>query len=329
MSQLALLSYCNLPVYVFILFFLSFQEPQLGTSWYHPSGPTPTFLSNQANGSRYTSRLGDDALLSCKVTSLERDLVSWVRRDETTGHIPVVLTVGFKPHSSENRFILDFEPPNNYRLRIQNVQWRDEGIYLCQLSIHPPSLMWSRLELVRPVVHLLDGDSNPVVDLHYDSGTSIEMVCRVRRPPRYHVSIQWEFVPLNRSASATSSSPSSGKRKNLTFILNRDVTRGGVKVDTGRDEDSGFVISRLTLDKARVGDTGNFTCRLLNLPEEKSRRKGLSDTISVHVLKGENSEAIYSRCTTTIQKRDLPSIGLSVTWTLSVLAAATLLKEAG
>ncbi len=40
---------------------------------------------------------------------------------------PVVLTVGFRPHSAENRFILDFKPPNNYRLRIRNVQWRDEG----------------------------------------------------------------------------------------------------------------------------------------------------------------------------------------------------------
>ncbi len=71
------------------------------------------------------------------MTALERDLVSWlfvggeeVRRRHHRKQRkppPVVLTVGFKPHSAENRFILDFKPPNNYRLRIRNVQWRDEG----------------------------------------------------------------------------------------------------------------------------------------------------------------------------------------------------------
>ena len=50
--------------------------------------------------------------------------------------------------------------------------------------------------LVRPVVHLLDGDENPVADLHYDEDTTVEMVCRVKRPPLYHVSVQWEFVPM-------------------------------------------------------------------------------------------------------------------------------------
>ena len=44
-----------------------------------------------------------------------------------------------------------------------------------------------------PVVHLLDGDSNPVVELHYDVGTTIEMVCRVRRPPLSHATVLWEI----------------------------------------------------------------------------------------------------------------------------------------
>ena len=51
----------------------------MGTSWYDPAGPTPTFLSGQSNGTTYSARLGADALLDCKVTSLERDLVSWFR----------------------------------------------------------------------------------------------------------------------------------------------------------------------------------------------------------------------------------------------------------
>ncbi len=122
---------------------------------YDPSGPTPNFLRGQENGTESQAQLGSDALLDCRVTALEENLVSWIfvqeersREDDiehdngessstlSTRHHHrrrkkkpnlVVLTVGFKPHSAENRFILDFEPPNNYRLRIRNVQWRDEG----------------------------------------------------------------------------------------------------------------------------------------------------------------------------------------------------------
>ena len=55
------------------------QEPQLGTSWYNPAGPEPTFSAGQTNGSAYEARLGSDALLHCRVTALERDLVTWIK----------------------------------------------------------------------------------------------------------------------------------------------------------------------------------------------------------------------------------------------------------
>jgi hypothetical protein len=145
--------------------------------------------------------------------------------------------------------------------------------------------MWARLTLVRPVVHLLDGEANPVRDLHYDSGTTIEMMCRVRRPPLYHTSILWEVVYA-------------GDNDSTVYVLNQDVTRGGVKVDTGRESESDIVVSRLSLARAKAEDTGNYTCRLVVMPREKKRRAGLSDTISLHVLRGENTEAIQSSATT-------------------------------
>jgi hypothetical protein len=237
-------------------------------------------------------RLGDDALLNCKVTSLEKDLVSWLRKDPETG-IPVVLTVGFVPHSAENRFLLDFQSPNNYRLRIQNVHQKDEGMFICQLSVHPPSIMWATLEVIRPVVHLLDGDGNPVNDLHYDSGSTIDLLCRVRRPPLFQVSVRWEKYD---AITASADSPDE------PHVLNADVTRGGVKVDTGRDPKTGWLLSRLKLSKAMESDTGNYTCKLVNHPllldinrynQLDSMMSDLSDTISVHVIRGENTEAIY------------------------------------
>ena len=174
-------------------------EPELGQSWYNKNGPTPTFHDSQTNGTTYQARLGSDVFLDCQVTAVEKDLVSWLKLESSSGFsLPVLLTVGFRPpHASENRFMLDFLPPHNYRLRIDNVQWRDEGKYICQLAVHPPSLIWSKIKIIRPLVHLLDSDMNPVADLHYDVGTTIEMVCRVKRPPMFHVSVQWEVQRLH------------------------------------------------------------------------------------------------------------------------------------
>ena len=293
-------------------------EPELGQSWYNKNGPTPTFHEGQTNGTTYEALLGANVFLDCQVTALEKDLVSWLKVASSASGFtfPVLLTVGFRPpHASENRFMLDFKPPHNYRLRIDNVQWRDEGRYICQLAVHPPSLIWSRLKIIRPLVHLLDSDMKPVADLHYDVGTTIEMVCRVKRPPKFHVSIQWEVQRLHPFATkdktryrdkneTESDQPLSYQNdtfegiennaengKNIV-ILNQDVTRGGVKVDTGRDSATGYIISRLSLVNAKNTDIGNYTCRLSNLPYTKQNARGLHDTIAVHVLQGENTKAI-------------------------------------
>ena len=57
------------------------------------------------------------------------------------------------------------------------------------------------------------------------------------------------------------------------------------------------MVSRLSLARARAEDTGNYTCRLARMPRKRkgkaaSSRQGLTDTITVHVLRGENTEAI-------------------------------------
>ena len=60
-----------------------------------------------------------------------------------------------------------------------------------------------------------DSEGSPVRDLHYDSGSTIEMLCRVRHPPAYHTRVVWEA----RHAHAPG----------RLAVLNQDVTRGGVK----------------------------------------------------------------------------------------------------
>lgn len=275
-----------------------FQEPQLGQSWYNPHGPTPTFAMEQTNGTVYTTRLGTNVLFDCKVTAVEQNLVSWFRRDHAS--LPVLLTVGFHTHSVDNRFSVDFKPPRNYRLRVTQVHWRDSGIYLCQLSVHPPSLIWARLDLDLPVVHLLDSDASPVTALHYDAGTTVEMMCRVKRPPLTGpASVEWEAVTVNNPGKV--------------HVLHRDVERGGVRVETGRESE--HVVSRLSLAAARVSDTGNYTCRLAGVPPDIAKKfRGLSDTIAVHVLQGENTEAIHSHANSNHSSQVIIITVMSTIW---------------
>ena len=125
------------------------------------------------------------------------------------------------------------------------------------------------------------------------------MNCRVKRPPLYHVTLTWEVDYLvkrprplhvvNGSVVDEGVASDSGD----LVILNRDVTRGGVRVITGRDKKGDQVVSQLSLSKAMTSDVGNYTCRLSSIPPNGDQR-GLYDTISVHVLQGENSEAIQS-----------------------------------
>ena len=61
------------------------------------------------------------ALLSCRVTALQDKLVSWFYISVPSLHL-TLLTVGFQTYSADPRFSLDFQHPNNYRLRISKVK---------------------------------------------------------------------------------------------------------------------------------------------------------------------------------------------------------------
>lgn len=71
--------------------------------------------------------------------------VSWVRRHEQELHL---LTVGMQTYSTDSRFSLHFQHPNDWRLQIKYARPRDEGIYECQISIHPPRIYTVRLIVV-------------------------------------------------------------------------------------------------------------------------------------------------------------------------------------
>ena len=71
--------------------------------------------------------------------------VSWVRRkgDELN-----LITFGRTTYSSDSRYSLEYQEPNDWQLLIQYANERDEGHYECQVSAHPPMVLLVYLTVV-------------------------------------------------------------------------------------------------------------------------------------------------------------------------------------
>ncbi|KAJ8883814.1 hypothetical protein PR048_015669 [Dryococelus australis] len=71
--------------------------------------------------------------------------VSWVRRKDDQLQL---ITFGLHTYSSDSRYSLGYQPPNDWRLHIQFANERDEGHYECQVSSHPPVVYTVLLHVV-------------------------------------------------------------------------------------------------------------------------------------------------------------------------------------
>jgi hypothetical protein len=49
-----------------------------------------------------------------------------------------LLTVGKTTYTGDSRIKSSFSYPNNWRLEMIDLQKKDSGLYVCQISTHPP-----------------------------------------------------------------------------------------------------------------------------------------------------------------------------------------------
>ena len=188
----------------------------------------------------------------------------------------VLLTVGFQTYSSDDRFSLDFQHPNNYRLRVSRVKMSDRGYYHCQLATHPPQLVWTYLEIVRPTFRILDSENSTLAELHYHAGTSLTLQCEVVRAPLGQSSVQWVV-----------------KGESGLRVLNQDIRRGGIMISS-YELDKDLLISNLTLHKAGPSDKGIYTC---SLPNDLASLGNHS--VTIHILSRAMTEPVHGKATKT------------------------------
>lgn len=73
--------------------------------------------------------------------------VSWVRRKPGETGLEL-LTVGLQTYSADARYKIEFQYPNNWKLKIESVIKEDEGTYECQISTYPPRVIQKNIFVI-------------------------------------------------------------------------------------------------------------------------------------------------------------------------------------
>ncbi|XP_066998467.2 lachesin isoform X2 [Anabrus simplex] len=202
----------------------------------------PVFDNNLVTN--VTAQLGGTAFLHCRVRNLGERPVSWVRRRDW--HI---LTSGLFTYTNDERFqVVHTTGGEDWTLQIKYVQKRDNGTYECQVAAGAGTIShYFNLHVVVPAAFILGSG-----EYHIGEGSTISLVCIIENSPSPPQYVFWYH------------------NENM---INYDTSRGGVTVST---EPGPKTHSRLIINHATRGDSGNYTCRASNTE---------ADTIHVFVSK--------------------------------------------
>ncbi|XP_055535002.1 uncharacterized protein LOC129724286 [Wyeomyia smithii] len=244
-----------------ILNYVFDSHPPYYKSTYYNTRYGPHFETD--NVTNITVQNGDDLFLSCRISLLQDKTVSWVRRKHGETDLQL-LTVGKQTYSGDPRYTIEFQYPNNWRLKIAAASKSDEGVYECQISTHPPKVIIYYLHVNAPEILIVDEEGEPLYDKYYEVGSTIKLMCRVRHMSMLRSAVYWIHNDN---------------------ILNHDVQRGGISVKTNLTNIGAN--STLFVAKVNKQDSGSYTCSIG--PNQHY-------SVSVHVLNGTaNPYGIYQR----------------------------------
>ncbi|XP_013147128.1 PREDICTED: uncharacterized protein LOC106110001 [Papilio polytes] len=213
-------------------------------------GNTPEKHFGTENNTLVTSQTGSTALLPCVIRNIGDGIVSWIRRKDY--HL---LTVGLTTYSSDQRFqAIHLQHSEDWTLKVKFVQKRDAGIYECQVSSHPPTSIFLRLDVVEARAQI----SGPT-EKYLKPGSTLRLQCSVVQTTEAPAFVFWYHN---------------------SRMINYDLERG-INVTT----DPVQRLSDLLIPAASVSHAGNYTC----VPNN-----AVPASIYVHIFNGENPAAMQS-----------------------------------
>ncbi|XP_022252664.1 zwei Ig domain protein zig-8-like isoform X2 [Limulus polyphemus] len=197
-----------------------------------------------------TTQLGKRVYLHCVVHNLGDKTVSWIRRNDFH-----VLSVGQVTYTAEKGFkMIHVKDSNDWILQIELVKPGDTGFYECQVNTHPMISYFVYLTVLVPEATIAGAP-----DLHFDSGSTINLTCIIKHSPSPPVFVFWYHG---------------------NNLINYDSSRGQTTLQKVNGDTA---VSSLYIKNAKTKDSGNYTCGPSNAD---------STSISVHVLNGEQLAAM-------------------------------------
>ncbi|XP_050294340.1 lachesin-like isoform X1 [Anthonomus grandis grandis] len=197
--------------------------------------------------------VGQSAMLTCRVKHPGHRTVSWMRQRDLH-----VLTSGIHTYTGDGRFSVRHpDHSDDWDLRIEYVQKRDEGVYDCQVNTEP------KISL-QIFLHVDDAQANIAgpSEIYVKKGSTISLTCTVNVHSTPPATVLWY---QGRS------------------VVNFDSPRGGISLETEKTEHG--TTSKLLVTKALLTDTGNYTCMPSNATPA---------SVIVHVLNGEQPAAMQT-----------------------------------
>ncbi|XP_016951799.1 uncharacterized protein LOC108025731 [Drosophila biarmipes] len=282
-------------------------------------------LNSPTSGDNLVSavHLFTEAVLNCRVGMLKDKTVMWVRR---TAEKVSLLTVGNVTYSGDPRIRVKFQYPNNWRLLINPTQTEDAGVYMCQVSTHPPRVFTTNLTILEPPLRIIDEHERDVGDRYYKSGSTVDLQCQISRSffqkerqtilkstDSANDAVQKLFNETNSELNLIGNSSQQTPHKSSGQDLEKYFTKF---ITWAKDEEplqgmtnkrlsvsDVWLTSRISIGDAKLSDSGNYSCSLGRL---------FTVIVQVQVLTGELPAAVQHNVASRPQIGALPLFGLLI-----------------